>query len=143
MQGKFGDGCADCEHADCRTAAAEIRIARKRADDDIEHQHRAEAVADDHNLVQRRIARPRQQRFGKKLEPRIDVRALAVNVGVGADPIIQQLHDAPAPAGPSQQEEKDGEADRHAKRRGGDAVEAEKADCQARDNPSGDGEQHD
>src|SRR5262249_339000 len=104
------DGCADGEHANHRASTAEIDVARKGADDNIEHEHRAKAVADKHDFVHRAFARTREQRLGKSIEARIDIRTATVNVVVGADPIVQQLLPAPAPPGPAQKDEEDGNA---------------------------------
>src|SRR5215475_9664556 len=66
-------------------ATAEIGVARKRADTNIEHEHRAEAVADKHDFVHRAFACTRDQRLGKSIEAGIDIRTATVNVVVGAD----------------------------------------------------------
>src|SRR5262245_25800011 len=81
-------------------------------------------------------ARAREHRLGKTIEARIDVRPAAMQVVVGADPIVQQLLHAPAPPGPAQQQEKDGNANRYAGRRGAHALEAHERDQQARGEPS-------
>src|SRR5262249_47410923 len=89
MQREFRDSRADGEHANLRAALAEIGIPREGAGNHVEYEHRPEAMADKDDFVQRRLARTRQQRFSKKIDPCIDIRTAAVNVLVGANPIVQ------------------------------------------------------
>ena len=89
--------------------------ARKRAHQDVDREHRAQAVADDHDFIHRRFARPRNQRLRETIEPRIDIGPAAVKIVLGEDPVVQQLLHPPAAAGPPQQSEEDGEAGHQAR----------------------------
>jgi hypothetical protein len=62
---------------------------------------------------------------------------------VGADPIVQQLLDPPAPAGPSQQGEKHGNTGRHTERGRAYSFKAQERGQQPPEQPSAEGEQHD
>ena len=83
--------------------AAEVGIARQRPHDDVEREHRAQAVADDHDLVDAACAHARHQRFGELVEPRFGVGPAAVEIVAGEDPVVEQLLHAPARSGPAQQ----------------------------------------
>ena len=111
VQREFRDGRTDGEHADGHAAPRQLRIPSERADQDIERQHRPQAVADHHDLVHRGLPRARDQRLRKLIETRIDVGAAAEEIVAGEDPVVQQLLHAPALPGPSQQTGKDGEPD--------------------------------
>src|SRR5262249_27663278 len=110
MQLAFRDGCGDGEYGNSAAPTAEIGVARKGPDDNIEHEYRAVAVADKPDFVHRAFACTREQRLGRSIEARIDIRTATVNVVVGANPIVQQLLHAPAPPGPAQKDEEDGNA---------------------------------
>ena len=85
----FGNGGAHSEQADRRAAAAEIGIARKRPHQDVDREHRAEAVTDDHDFIQVAVARPRDQRLREVVEAGIDIGPAAVKIVVGEDPVVQ------------------------------------------------------
>ena len=89
MQREFGNCRPHSEQTDRRAAAAEIGVARKRPHQDVDREHRAEAVTDDHDFIQVAVARPRNQRLREVVEAGLDVGPAAVKIVVGKDPVVQ------------------------------------------------------
>src|SRR5204862_3794230 len=55
MQREFWNRCADCEQAERHTMAPEVAITSKRANDEVEGKHCAQAMADDHDFIHLRV----------------------------------------------------------------------------------------
>src|SRR5713226_9102798 len=83
--------------------ASEVRIARKRARDNLECEGRSQTMADDADFVQTNVPTSCNDDFGKAIQPGVDVSAAAIHVVPGEDPIVQCLLYPPSSAGPVQQ----------------------------------------
>ena len=67
VQREFRYGRADGEHANSGAAAGKTGVPGERANDHVKDEHRAEAVADEDDLVQSPLVRPRQQGLRKAI----------------------------------------------------------------------------
>src|SRR5262249_61880860 len=104
MQRNLRNGRPDGEHSERWTAAKKIGIARERACDEIDHEYRAETVADDDDLVGLGGLGAGDEALSEAIEPRLDIGPAAAHVVARKDPVGETLLDPPPPPGPAQQQ---------------------------------------
>src|SRR5712692_6168466 len=103
MQGEFRNSRSNRQNAHRGTMASEVRIARKRARDNLEYEGRSHTMADDEDFVQTNVPTSCNDDFGKAIQPGVDVSAAAIHVVPGEDPIVQCLLYPPPSPRPVQQ----------------------------------------
>src|SRR5262249_44883015 len=99
-------GRAYGQHAHCGPAATKFGVNCQSPVDQVNRQRRAQAVANQHDFIDTRFARVRQDHICKHVEPGVDVISTVMDIVAREDPAIQCMVNSPGASGPLQESKK-------------------------------------